>query len=116
MHAFLNRIGGWWLHVWHSPTVRRVVKRLALLAVVVVSSPWLVAAWNIMLAGDRTQQGLLLVVVATGWTLWLIGRDIWRARREKRREHGQQERKTKGDAKTGAGTRRASKTTRRRRR
>lgn len=116
MHAFLNRIGGWWLRVWHSPTVRRAAKRLALLALIVVSSPWLVAAWNIMLAGDRTQQGLLLVVVATGWTLWLVGRDIWRARREKRREHEGQGQNAKGGAKTGAGTRRASKTTRRRRR
>ena len=116
MRAFLNRIGAWCQHAWHNPAVRRTVKRLALLALVIVASPWLVALWDILLVGERVQQGLLLITAATCWTAWLIARDAWRAHQEKRKErehHGQTTTKT---IPAGAGTRRKTKAARRQRR
>lgn len=78
--------------LWRSPRVRRVAGHTALLALALLASPYLLAAWRIALYGGQTDQGALIVIII----LIVYGKDMcheWlETRRERQKERKQAER------------------------
>ncbi len=78
--------------LWRSPRARRVAGHTALLALALLASPYLLAAWRIALYGGQTDQGALIVIII----LIVYGKDMcheWlETRHERQKERKQAER------------------------
>lgn len=78
--------------LWRSPRVRHVAGHTALLALALLASPYLLAAWRIALYGGQTDQGALIVIII----LIVYGKDMcheWlETRHERQKERKQAER------------------------
>lgn len=83
--------------LWRSPRARRVAGHTALLAIALMASPYLLAAWRIALYGGQTDQGALIVIII----LIVYGKDMcheWlETRRERQKEQAERHDGTRGD-------------------
>lgn len=85
--------------LWRSPRARRVAGHTALLALALLASPYLLAAWRIALYGGRTDQGALIVIII----LIVYGKDMcheWletRRERQGKKEQGERHDGSRGD-------------------
>lgn len=70
------------ISLWRSPRARRVAGHTALLAIALMASPYLLAAWRIALYGGQTDQGALIVIII----LIVYGKDMCHEWLETRRE------------------------------
>lgn len=64
MKDLLHRAAALAQRLWRSKPVRAVVGRAAMLTLVVMLSPQIVAVWRILLAGPPADQGFILVIGA----------------------------------------------------